>query len=143
MVETNEDRSTGFIGTTMTQMERGAWNEFLLSQGLKDIYLSDDFSKTTNKHFTWQGNNRGNLTLSRIDRFYANQEVHSLGGSIGAWPTLTRIADHAPVHCLINEVMHIPKIKASFHKKMLQSQEGQDKLKAAWTAGMIANLGGN
>lgn len=124
VVELQVDRSLTFIGTTMTRSEQGAWSNFLMWQGLMDVYSSNEFSKTTEKHFTWQGKRRNKTIFSRIDRFYATQGIHALGGNTGEWTTQMGISDHAPVHCQINKVMKKGKPQALFHGKLLRSQEG-------------------
>lgn len=52
VVEAETDRSTSYIGTMMTRSERATWSEFLMTHDLRDINNSDDFSKSTPKHFT-------------------------------------------------------------------------------------------
>lgn len=83
MVKEEADRSTLFIGTAMARLERGAGSAMLMLHGLTDIYTSDEFDKSTPKHFTWQGNRRGQPIFSRIDRFYASQSLRKLGGTRG------------------------------------------------------------
>lgn len=136
MVEEEADRSTGFTGTTMTRIERRTWSEMMMGHGLKDIHRSEDFIKSSLKHFTWQGTRRGEPVLSRIDRYYANQGILALGGNTGTWPTLLGISDHAPVHCQINKIISLPKKLPAFHTPMLHAQARHALLKQAWTAGL-------
>jgi len=136
VAESEDDRSTGFTGTTRTKTERTAWSKFMLAHGLRDIHNTDDFTYLTAKHFTWQGKSGGQLTLSRIDRFYRSQSIHAFRGSIGAWPTLAGIFDHSPVLCQINKAIKLPRSRATFHKPLLHSQDGHLKLKSSWTEGL-------
>lgn len=64
MVELQLDRSSAFTGTAMSRTERAGWSDFLISHGLSDIYNSDDFAKSTNKHFTWHGKRGGRPIFS-------------------------------------------------------------------------------
>lgn len=136
MVEDERDRSPTFTGAAMSRSERIQWSVMLMMHELKDINDSDDFTKITEKHFTWQGTRGGNPIFSKIDRFYANPRVQELGGTSGTWPTLTGISDHASIHCSINKVIWRPKTKATFHKKLLYTQEGRMQLREAWTEGL-------
>lgn len=123
----------------MTRTERSAWSDLLMTHTLTDVYSTNEFTKATSKHFTWQGKRGGVPIFSRIDRFYASQGIRVLEGNTGAWPTLMGISDHAAVHCQINKVMKRSRSRASFHMPLLHSPKGRAKLKEAWNRGLRTN----
>lgn len=140
MVEQISDKQGGNLSTGRGQAECTAWNALTLHLELYDAYLTQEFRIITTKTFTWENRRRNaGMICSRLDRFYVNTYVRSIGGQTGIWPSMPHISNHAPTFMRIYKRGTKTVRKLTFNRKMMTSNEEKQLLLRAWKKAILEN----
>lgn len=140
MVEQVSDKQGGNPSTSRGQVECVAWNALTIHLELFDAHLSQEFRITTTKKFSWE-NRRKNTEMvsSRLDRFYVNTFLRSIGGQTGIWPSMPHISDHAPVFLRIHKRGTRTVRKLAFNRRMMTSTDEKRLLLTSWKKAILEN----
>lgn len=142
MIEQLSDKQGGNRSTGRGQAECTAWNALTIQLELYDTFLSDEFRITSAKKFTWENRRRNtDMICSRIDRFYVNTYLRSIGGITGIWPSMPHISDHALVFLQLHKRGFKISRHTPFNRRMMLNREEKTLLLTAWKKAMVENAG--
>jgi len=138
-VESIEDCSQGYFGNTMGGREFNAWNAFMASLGLMDVWNINELRRIRHKIFTWC--RRVPFPIwSCLDRFYVDANVQEIGGKVKIWSTMAHISNHSLIFLQLSSWTH-KRSQMGFNLQLLHLKDTKHQLLKAWKQGMeeVAN----
>lgn len=135
MTEYPEDRSSDFLARAMGRRETGAWSRLLMNLGLQDIFYSEEFQRIGSKQHTWR-REKPRPTWSRLDRFYAGENIRKKGGRHGIWRTFCHMSDHASAFVQVTMTSTSLRPPSCFNRSHIEDEEAQTSFIRAWRTAM-------
>lgn len=132
MIEQIEDKQGRNLTTGRGRREIESWHNLVISLGLHDSFLADEFCKATPKKYSWD-NRRStpDMVCTRIDKIYVSDSLREIGGLTGILPTIPHLCDHALVFLCFRfkKSIHFQKTPA-FNRHLLEDKLVRDLLVA-------------
>ena len=140
-IESIVDKQGGSTKTSISTRELEAWNNLLIRLGVRDAHNLGNFTRKSNKRFTWTNGHKDNTRIqTRIDRLYIAEPLERMGGSTEILPTIPDISDHAGVTLHTNRTLKRKTRAPMFNKGLLLNPECKAALLSTWKEVMNSNV---